>query len=68
MSAPAALIGKTIARVEVSDSIDIRFTDGTYLELRGDWQMELNGDDKYVVEAWHLGSIVEHGRADDDGE
>lgn len=63
MSGTAQLIGKTIAMVDAGDSLTIRFTDGTYLEVNGNTYMEMNGDERAGVESWYGGHTLS-GRAE----
>lgn len=58
------LIGKSIATIDVGDSVLIRLDDGSYLEFQGGYRAELNGDERAVVETWHAGHELPHGRAE----
>lgn len=58
------LLGKTIEMADVGESsVTLRFTDGTYLELSGDYCHELNGDRLSTVDTWYGGEEVK-GRAE----
>lgn len=58
-----SLLGKTIEMVDASESLTIRFTDGSYLEASGDTYRELNGDERARVDVYYKGQSVS-GRAE----
>lgn len=64
MITPDTLVGRTIVMIDVTDSITIRLDNGAYLEINGDQTLELNGDERNIVEAWYKGEWVQHGRAE----
>lgn len=60
-----ALLGKTIEMVDASESLLIRFTDGSYLEVNGVPSTRDPHDpvERAGIDAYYLGQSI-HGRAE----